>query len=228
MSKTTRVSVPKTIENLIPKCKDVSFVNTQIETYESEALNTVKGILKMSETVSLLHKKVKAKEINRADLDYFCMKVNLKRNGSQFRKFVCIGDHAEKFNMYLDNLPQAISVLYEITTLSAETFEELFENDYIKPNLTLSQLKKLALKPVVHKSKKNSTDSLAVVFDFDNISEKSKQLILKFYAQLKKCNDIAINLPKDDALAEYLMNHNDDDEVIDASFRTVESEEVLA
>jgi hypothetical protein len=45
---------------------------------------------------------------------------------------------------------------------------------------------------------------------------------------LKKCNDIAINLPKDDALAEYLMNHNDDDEVIEASFRTVESEEVLA
>jgi hypothetical protein len=228
MSKTIRLSTPQTIEKIIQKCKDKSFVDTQIATFQEGATNAIKSILEMSKSVSVMHQKLKNREINTFDLNYFCMKVNLKRNGSQYRKFICIGNHAEQFNTYIEKLPQTISVLYEITTLSAETFEELFQNDYIKPNLTLGQLKKLAFKPVVHKSNKRSTDSLAVVFDFDNISEKSKKLLFKFYIQMKKCSDISINLPNDDALSYYLENHNEDDEVIDASFRTIESYEVAA
>ncbi len=220
---TKRSAVVKTISSVSAKCKNKAFIDTQILNYTNNTKSAVECILEMAKTVQLLHAKYGNKEINHADVDYFCMSVNLKRNSSQYRKFICIGKHADKLQKYMTDLPQSISVLYEITTLSADTFEELIENNQIKPNLTLSALKQLACKPASRKTKKDeSGDSMTLNFDFDNISEATKKIIFQFYVKLKSCTDIAITLPKDDALSEYLKTLTEDDEIIDASFRTIQ------
>ena len=219
---TKRTPVVKTISSVSTKCKNKEFIDAQILTYKKNTESAVQCILKMSKIVHLLHADFVNKVINSADVDYFCLSVNLQRNSSQFRKFVCIGKHADKFEKYITELPQTISVLYEITTLSSETFEELIENNQIKPDLTLSQLKKLASKPVNRTKSNNKTiESLVVDFDFANISESTKKIISEFYAKLKSCTDIAITLPEDDALSEYLNDINLEDEIIDVTFRAV-------
>jgi len=220
---TKRSTVVKTISSVSRKCKNKAFIDTQILKYTKYTKSAVQNILKMSKTVRMLHTKYGNKEINHADVDYFCMSVNLKRNSSQYRKFICIGKHADKLQKYMTELPQSISVLYEITTLSSDTFEELIENNQIKPNLTLNALKQLACKPVSRRTKKNvSGDSMTLNFNFDNISESTKKIIFQFYAKLQSCTDIAITLPKDDALSDYLKTLTEDDEIIDASFRTIQ------
>jgi hypothetical protein len=218
-----RSLVVKTISSVSAKCKNKAFIDAQILHYKNSTENAVKHILEMAKTVQLLHSKYGNKEVNSADIEYFCMSVNLKRNSSQYRKFICIGKHAEKLQQYMTELPQTISVLYEITTLSSEVFEELIESNQIKPNLTLGQLKRIACKPATRKKVKSDiAESMTLNFDFDNISESTKKVIFQFYAKLKSCTDVAIILPKDDALSEYLSTVNDDDEVIDAAFRTIQ------
>lgn len=222
---TKRNTAVKTISSLSVKCKNKTFVDKQIASFTKNTKSAIKNILKMSKTVQTLHSKYADKEIGNADVDYFCMSVNLKRNSSQYRKFICIGKHADRLQKYMSELPQSISVLYEITTLSADTFEELIESNQIKPNLTLSALKQLASKPVSRRTNKNeSGDSMTLNFDFDSISESSKRIIFQFYAKLKSCKDIAITLPNDAALSDYLKTLNEDDEIIDASFRTIQEQ----
>lgn len=227
MSKSKRLTVPKTIASVSTKCKDKSFVDTLIAKYQSSTKNAIESILAMSETVSELNKKYRDQLINSSDLDYFCLSVQLNRKGSQFRKFVCIGDHASKFREYVETLPQAISVLYELTTLNPETFEMLIEQEKIKPNLSLNQLKVL-----VHKKKKvtvkNDCDSLTLNFVLDDVSESTKQLLSEFYAKLKLCKGISFKLPDDDEFSEFLENSESAKDVIDVDCTEIESVAVSA
>jgi hydroxymethylpyrimidine/phosphomethylpyrimidine kinase len=227
MSKSKRLVVPKTIATVSTKCKDRTLVDTLIAKYQSSTKSAVESILAMSETVSELNKKYRDQLINSSDLDYFCLSVQLNRKGSQFRKFVCIGDHAAKFREYVETMPQAISVLYELTTLNPETFELLIEQEKIKPNLTLNQLKGL-----VHKTKKvivkNNFDALTLNFVLDDVSESTKQLLSEFYAKLKLCKDISFTLPNNDEFSEFLENPESANNVIDVDCTEIQSVAVAA
>lgn len=204
------------------KCKDKVFADRMISSYKDQASSAIKSIINMSRAVEEVDKRYRDDQINSDDLNYFCMSVGLKKRSSQFRKFVCIGRHADKFEKYIENMPSAITVLYEITTLDAEIFETLIENNYISQNTTLSQLKKLAEKPPKKKrSSKSSLESIAIEFDIHSISEKSKQDLTSVMRIIKKNDSFVLRMPSDNEFSDYLLKAINDEEVIDVEVKTI-------
>jgi hypothetical protein len=214
------IATKTTVEEVGQKCKDKGFIEDQVIEFTKGADSAIRGIIAMSKTVALLHQKYKSNEINHSDIEYFCMKVNLNPKGSQYRKFICIGNKAEKFEKYIDAMPQTISVLYEITTLSAETFENLIEKQAIKPDLTLTQLKRLVAKP---KAQKNNSapvqDSITLNFNFSDLSDASRQIIVSAYQKIKSCNEISMVNVDCEPLVNYMKSLNESN-VIDVTPNT--------
>ncbi len=211
------IATQTTIAEIARKCKDKGFIEDQVIQFTKGADSAIKGIIAMSKTVALLHQKLKSGEINHSDMEYFCIKVNLNPKGSQYRKFICIGKKAKNFEKYIDTMPQTIAVLYEMTTLSAETFENLIEKKVIKPDLTLTQLKRLVAKP---KAQKNNSapvqDSITLNFNFSDLSDASRQIIVSAYQKLKSCNEISMVNVDCEPLVNYMKSLNESN-VIDVT-----------
>ncbi len=125
------------------KCKDLTTVNGYIQYYQQYTKSTVENILKLSCLIVEMKEKERLGELNESDVNYFCLSVGLNRKSSTFRKFEQIGKHSETFWKYIDKLPDSYTVLYEITTLDPEKFEELMSNNQITSYVTLKDIKKL-------------------------------------------------------------------------------------
>jgi hypothetical protein len=145
-----------------------------------------------------MKEKQQSGELDKSDMKYFCFSVGLKREGSTFRKFEQIGKHSETFWKYIDKLPDSYTVLYEITTLDPNRFEELMSNNQITSYVTLKDIKKLGNK--LSKSSKNNNLSFNVRFNLDNISkEEVKNLItvIKYLYQCSQKDILEFTVPKD-------------------------------
>ena len=112
-------------------CKNLTVVNEYITYYQQYTRHTVENILKLSSLIVEMKEKEKSGELDKTDMNYFCFSVGLTRDGSTFRKFEQIGKHSETFWKYVDKLPDSYTVLYEITTLDSDKFEELMSNNQI-------------------------------------------------------------------------------------------------
>ena len=212
----------KTANDYANKCKDKAFADKMINDYKTDASSAVKSIINMSRAVEAIDKRYRDSEISSDDLNYFCLSVGLKKLSSQFRKFVCIGRHADKFENYIEVMPNAISVLYEITTLDAVIFETLIEKNFIHQNLSLRQLKQLAQKP----SKKSQTKSeniqrISIDFDLDKLTEKSKILLIATLKTLKIDNSFTVNMPNSDDFSNYINKELSQEDVLDAEVKFI-------
>ena len=180
------------------KCKDLTTVNGYIQYYQQYTKSTVENILKLSCLIVEMKEKEQSGELNQSDVDYFCLSVGLNRKGSTFRKFEQIGKHSETFWKYIDKLPDSYTVLYEITTLDSDKFEELMTNNQITSYVTLKDIKRLGNK----KSKVNSnqfTSTFTVKFDpkvLDKESSKLFLLSLKVFNQLDKKGMVELVIPE--------------------------------
>jgi soluble cytochrome b562 len=138
---------------IIKKCKDKSQTDQFIKKYQKSTKSAIEQILYMGESVNAVNEKCKKGELNQYDLNYFCMSVGISQKGSTFRKYDAIGKNADKFRQHMDKLPSAFSVLYEIATLDADTFERIIINSTNINGLTLKQVRQLANKnPVPSKN----------------------------------------------------------------------------
>ena len=136
----------QTQQYLIQRCKDKLLTDEFISKYQESTKSAIDQILLMGESVLEVYELSKCGNLNKYDLNYFCMSVGINQKSSTFRKYKAIGENADKFRQYMDKMPSAFSVLYEIATLDAETFERIFvDNDFGK-NLTLKQVRQLANK----------------------------------------------------------------------------------
>jgi len=136
----------QTQQYLIQRCKDKLLTDEFITKYQESTKGAIDQILLMGESVLEVYELSKDGNLNEYDLNYFCMSVGINQKSSTFRKYKAIGENADKFRQYMDKMPSAFSVLYEIATLDAETFERIFvDNDFGK-NLTLKQVRQLANK----------------------------------------------------------------------------------
>ena len=215
----------KTAIEYAHKCKDKNFADQMIAVYKNETTTAINSIIGMSKAVETMDRRYRNEEISNDDLEYFCLSVGLKKLSSQFRKFVCIGRHADKFMEYIDKMPQSISVLYEITTLDPEIFETLIDKNLIYPNLSLSKLKHLAQKP----QRKTSTpsqsfDSITINFEPDTLSEQSKEILILILKKVKQSSDLTVKLPSTAALATYFEDELARDEFIDVESRLTHSQ----
>jgi len=180
-------------------CKNMTVVNKYITYYQQYTRNTVENILKLSSLIVEMKEKEKSGELDKTDMKYFCFSVGLKRDGSTFRKFEQIGKHSQTFWKYVDKLPDSYTVLYEITTLDSDKFEELMSNNQITSYVTLKDIKELGNKI---SSKPKSKDELTfnVKFDLKTIPEdemKKFGTVIKYLYQISRKNIIEFNVPKD-------------------------------
>jgi hypothetical protein len=134
---------------IINKCKDKTQTEKFIKNYQNSTKSAIEQILLMGESVNTINEKCKQGVLNQYDLNYFCMSVGISQKSSTFRKYDAIGKNAEKFRQYMNKLPSAFSVLYEIATLDAETFERIIINSTNINGLTLKQVRQLANKTSV-------------------------------------------------------------------------------
>ena len=119
MKKVSKFKPQKNINVIVNKCENKEFVDQLIQQYLNDTKSAVENIIRMCESVSEMHRAFMNKKISSHDIDYFCLSVGLQKNKSQYRKYICIGNHADQFRSHIEKMPQAISVLYEITTLNS-------------------------------------------------------------------------------------------------------------
>lgn len=180
-------------------CKNLTVVNDYISYYQQYTRNTVENILKLSSMITEMKEKEKSGELDKTDMNYFCFSVGLKREGSTFRKFEQIGKHSETFWKYIDKLPDSYTVLYEITTLDPDRFEELMSKNQITSYVTLKDIKQLGNK-VSNITKNKDELSFNVKFDLKSFSKdevKKFGTVIKYLYQISQKNIIEFNVPKD-------------------------------
>ena len=145
-------------------------------------------------------------ELDKTDMNYFCFSVGLKREGSTFRKFEQIGKYSETFWKYVDKLPDSYTVLYEITTLDSDRFEELMSNNQITSYVTLKDIKELGNKLV-----KTQTDEVSFKVSFDKkVNKSTKESLISIIRDLSSLEEVTIEVPKkyQSFLPSHRMNPN--------------------
>jgi len=141
---------------LIQRCKDKTLTDECITKYKKSTKGAIDQILLMGESVLEVYELTKSGNLNEYDLNYFCMNVGINQKSSTFRKYKAIGENADKFRQYMDKMPSAFSVLYELATLEADLFEKIVINGKYGKDLTLKQVRQLANKGNAVPSKNSS------------------------------------------------------------------------
>jgi hypothetical protein len=186
----------KSVSEIAMKCKDKLFVDQMINRYLKDTQSAVENIIRMCESVSEMHSAYIKQEIDSYDIDYFCRSVGLEKNKSQYRKYICIGNNAQKFREHIEKIPQAISVLYEITTLNSEAFEILINSGQIRPELTLKEMKELANKPTRKTPttrKVSQLQTISISFDSSNLSRQARVFLAELILQVQKIHDFELD-----------------------------------
>ena len=127
----------------VTQCINQSIADDYIRRYQSSTKNALENILCMGEAVNEIYQKVKSKELDNSDLEYFCQSVHLDPKGSTFRKYKAIGENASRFRQHLEKLPSTFSVLYEMATLDADDIERYISKTTLSKSITLEQFKRI-------------------------------------------------------------------------------------
>ena len=179
--------------------KNKKMTDEFIEKYRNLTKGTVEHILQISECVRDIKFKEKSGELNDYDMKYFCHSIGITEGSSTFRKFMCISERVDVFRKYLDKLPDSYTVLYQITTLDPDKFEELMSNNLINSYVTLKDIKRLGNK--LPSSKFNSNELIFTVkFDLKSFPKdelKKLKTVIKYLYQISQKNIIEFNVPKD-------------------------------
>ena len=172
-----------------------------IETYQTATKTAVENILNMCIAVKEIDERRKEKLINDFDVTYFCATVSLERKSATYRKYRKIGEHAERFKKHMDSLPSAYSVLFQITTLDPEKFEEMIESEQINPSLSLEKLKQLTNTST--KSQNPDEVNFEVNLNMSTLSPSSRAYLRQLLIDLSSLNDIEVLVPE-----KYQLNLN--------------------
>jgi len=187
------VSKLEKLQVISKNCKNKILMDELINEYQSSTKSAVENILTMCRAVKEIDEKRKANLINDFDVMYFGATVSLDPKSPTYRKYRQIGSYADKFQKYIDCLPSAYTVLFQITTLEAEKFEQLIESNQITPSLSLEQLKKLTSPQVANQQSDEA--NFKVVFNTKKMSDTTKKFLVETLASMLTYEDIEIVVP---------------------------------
>ena len=173
--------------------KDKALMDNLIQSYQKSTKNAVENILNMCSAVKEIDDKRKENLINDFDVMYFASTVSLDPKSPTYRKYRQIGAHAEKFKKYMNCLPSAYTVLFQITTLEPEKFEKLIESNQITPSLSLEQLKKITSPQVANQQSDDA--NFKVVFNTKKMSDTTKKFLVETLTSMLNYEDIEIVVP---------------------------------
>ena len=170
-------------------CIKKPIIEGYIHRYQSSTKNALENILYMGEAVNEIYQKVKSKELDNSDLEYFCQSVHLDPKGSTFRKYKAIGENASRFREVLEKLPPTFSVLYEMATLEADDFEFFTKNTTISKNTTLEEFKQMLHRSKSFNSSLHSLPSKQVMRKAaQQVQEKTNYFEFTVISSIKKSN----------------------------------------
>jgi hypothetical protein len=173
-------------------CKNIEVTKNLVKTFRESTKNSVEHILNMSKCVYEMKIKKDYGELNDYDMNYFCMSVGFKEDSSTFRKFKLMGERYQQFKKYMDKLPSSYTVLYEITTLDPDKFEELMKDGSIYNYITLKDVKKLG-----NKITKSICDDISFTVSFDKkINPLTKKSLFSIIGELSTLEEVTIEIPK--------------------------------
>ena len=219
-----KLTLVQKMNNLYSKSTNQKLLDSFIQRYLLQTKSTLENLFNVCETLRELDDSVKNLKLELSDLDYFCHKVGLNKSGSTYRKYVCIGKKVDLLREYIDTIPSSVSTIYEICTLDSDKFEELVRVQLITQTTTLHELKELTGKVCSSKKTKTSTDDfLNIHFDFDSLTDKSKNDLVKFFKVLSSNTEFKIVCPITDKL---VVSSNNVIEIESSKVRMVD-EEVL-
>ena len=196
--------------------KNKTLIDALIKNYQDKTMSAVEKIIDMCVAVKSVDEKLKTGEINEEDMDYFCASISLNRKSSTYRKYMCIGEKSNVLMKYMEKLPSASSVLYEITTLNPDVFEQLIEDGNLHTHITLDQLKKLTQK-VPKKNKLTDDVELKITMNIKNMSEESKLILKNFMIDAYKskemfltCTDKSNRVLQLEKVQSLVLNQSDE------------------
>jgi hypothetical protein len=212
---------------LIQKCKDKSLTDEFIAKYQKSTKGAIEQILNMGESVLEMYELSRDGNLNEYDLNYFCMSVGIDQKSSTFRKYKAIGENADKFRESMEKLPSAFSVLYELATLDADTFERIIVNSTNINGLTLKQVRQLANKTSVPSKNgpfRNLPNSVPrnqvakvmkkinrfVIYISSTAKESELDAIVKTFVDLQKKGLLRFDMPE---ITQYLNDDDSDDQL---------------
>jgi hypothetical protein len=91
----------------------------------------------------------------------FCKEIGYNDNSSSIRKLIAIGKVQPRFIQYADQMPNAWTVIYQITQIPADDFE-----NYLRSGRRLDQLKGQTLKRLLDRTA--SVENLTQALPYDN------------------------------------------------------------
>ncbi len=180
---------------------------SEIEQYSQQFLSLAKASTENTVAMcEVLHKaKLDFKEKDQKNMLFqeLCKSIGYEKgaNDPTIKKFLRIGESAEKFKPYLDRLPNSWTTLYEITQLDDALFNHAMENGAINIKMIGKEVKSLKSinQPKVEKTtliieKKPSIEiTLTNETDKQSLAALCKELeMLKFNFKLEiNLNDVA-------------------------------------
>lgn len=151
--------------------------------------------------------------LNKDEFKLFRAEISANAKKDSFiKKLNCIADKASRFVAIQEKLPAAYTTLYALSQLTDEEFERAQSEDLIKPNLTAVELSKFKFKS----PKLSAVTSDKVTLTLKSSSASFHKVLQKIQT-LCAANDIELKSSFD----LTILNHQDFDEIQDASFRPV-------
>ncbi len=180
----------------------------EIQRYTQEFLSFAKAstenTIAMCELLNRAKVEFREKEQNNKNklFNLLCESIGYPKgaNDPTIKKYVRIGESAQRFRPYIDRLPNSWTTLYEITQLDGKTFDDAIDNGTINIKMigrdvkTLKQLSNpKATKKIADKSKKAAIQITIATDERKQIDALFKELeVLKFSYKLEiNPNDVA-------------------------------------
>jgi hypothetical protein len=182
-------------------------VAVEIEKYSKQFLSLAKASTENTVAMcEVLHKaklEFKEKHNDKQLFQALCKHVGYTKgaNDPTIKKFLRIGECAERFKPYLDRLPNSWTTLYEITQLDTELFDHAIENGAINIKMIGKEVRSLKQinqpkieKPAISPDKK---PSIEIILDadidksmLDGLCKELEALKFNFKIEIK-ANDVA-------------------------------------
>lgn len=180
----------------------------EIQRYSQEFLSFAKAstqnTIAMCELLNRAKVEFREKENNNKNklFNLLCESVGYPKgaNDPTIKKYVRIGESAERFKPYIDQLPNSWTTLYEITQLDSKTFDDAIENGTINIKMIGRDVKTLKeinnpkpTKKLADKSKKPAIQITIASDERSQVDALFKELeVLKFSYKLEiSPNDVA-------------------------------------
>lgn len=161
----------------------------EVQKYSQQFLSFAKAstenTIAMCELLNRAKIEFKQKESNNKNKAFnaLCKTIGYTKgaNDPTIKKFVRIGENAERFKPYIDRLPNSWTTLYEITQLEPELFDQAIENGAINIKMIGREVKSLKQTNKPETTSLAQKPSINIMFDED----ADKALIEAIYKELE-------------------------------------------